>query len=311
MNPVLRMLLVCESISSGSKDYKGNTTLKNVTSKESKQDQPISSKEAAAASSREPSELKVFECLCKDYDCSASFPVICKRTDLFPPKFKSVEAWFRKKRGSFLITEDDQGMITQVVAYSTKARLCFSYNNAHYGDCKRENCSYLHVCKEYITNSCSNGAMCPRNHHFQDQRDKALLSKIKLDQLTDEQLRKLVLSSTPQICVEYNNGMCDRGESCTKIHMCSDHLKKCYRKGFGCSLLHDAALNTEHTQAVLKRYQLSRLNSDVVKRITLVCDQYKESTEGKDLGKCYIYIYLLQYVIINGEMDGILCIILL
>ena len=283
-NSVLRTLLVCqENISSGLKDPKGNITTKGVATKVSKEDQHMSSIVGVAASApAQPAEVKVFECLCKEYDCSASFSVISKRTDLFPSEFKDIEAWFRGKKGSFLITEDDHGKITQVDAFSTKARLCLSYNNSYYGECNRGNCSYLHVCREYITDSCSNGATCPRNHHFQDERERALLSKIKLDKLTDEQLRKLVLSSTPQICVEYNNGSCDLGESCSKIHMCREHLKKCFRRGYGCDLLHEEAMNTEHTQAILERFQLGHLKSDLVKKIILVCDQREKSACSKE-----------------------------
>ena len=284
-NSVLRTLLVCqENISSGLKDPKGNITAKGVATKGSKGVQHMSSKVGVAASApAQPAEVRVFECLCNEYDCSASFSVISKRTDLFPSEFKDVEAWFRSKKGSFLITEDDHGKITQVDAFSTKARLCLSYNNSHHGECTRGNCSYLHVCREYITDSCSNGATCPRNHHFQDERERALLSKIKLDKLTDEQLRKLVLSSTPQICVEYNNGLCDLAESCSKIHMCREHLKKCFRRGYGCDLLHEEAMNTEPTQAILERFQLGHLKSDLVKKIILVCDQREKSACSKEI----------------------------
>ena len=283
-NSVLRTLLVCqENISSGLKDPKGNITTKGVATKGSKEDQHMSSKVGVAASATaQPAEVKVFECLCNEYDCSASFSVISKRTDLFPSEFKDVEAWFRRKKGSFLITEDDHGKITQVDAFSTKARLCLSYNNSYYGECNRGNCSYLHVCREYITDSCSNGATCPRNHHFQSDRERALLSKIKLDKLTDEQLRKLVLSSTPQICVKYNNGLCGLAESCSKIHMCRGHLKKCFRRGYGCDLLHEEAMNTEHTQAILERFQLGQHKSDLVKKIILVCDQREKSACSKE-----------------------------
>ena len=283
-NSVLRTLLVCqENISSGLKDPKGNITAKGVTTKGSKGVQHMSSKVGVTASApAQPAEVKVFEYLCNEYDCSASLSVISKRTDLFPSEFKDVEAWFRNKKGSFLITEDDHGKITQVDAFSTKARLCLSYNNSHNGECTRGNCSYLHVCREYITDSCSNGATCPRNHHFQDERERALLSKIKLDKLTDEQLRKLVLSSTPQICVEYNNGLCDLAESCSKIHMCREHLKKCFRRGYGCDLLHEEAMNTEHTQAILERFQLGHHKSDLVKKIILVCDQREKSACSKE-----------------------------
>ena len=281
---VLRTLLVCqENISSGLKDPKGNITAKGVATKGSKGVQRMSSIVGVAASApAQPAEVKVFECLCNEYDCSASFSVISKRTDLFPSEFKDVEAWFRSKKGSFLITEDDHGKITKVDAFSTKARLCLSYNNSHHEECTRDNCSYLHVCREYITDSCNNGATCPRNHNFHDERERALLSKIKLDKLTDEQLRKLVLSSSPQICVEYNNGSCDLGESCSKIHMCREHLKKCFRRGYGCDLLHEEAMNIEHTKAILERFQLGHHKSDLVKKIILVCEQRKKSACSKE-----------------------------
>ena len=281
---VLRMLLVCDSIPRSLKDSRNNKSSKNIADKDSNSALPISSKGTAAVTSLEPSEIKVFECLCKEYGCSASFAKISNRTDLFPGNFNNVDAWFRKKTGSFLITEDDHGMILQVDAYSTKARLCLSYNSSFYGGCTDENCSYLHVCRDYITDSCVNGATCPQNHHFQDERDKALLSKIKVDPLTDEQLRKLVLSSTPQACLEYNNGMCNRGGSCNRIHICSDHLKKCWRQGNGCYLEHESAMHTEHTRAVLKCYQMEHLSDEVVKKIILVCD---DKIKGKETGESF------------------------
>ena len=78
----------------------------------------MSSKVGVAASATvQSAEFKVFECLCSEYDCSASFPVISKRTDLFPSEFKDVEAWFRSKKGSFLITEDDHGNNFKTIIY--------------------------------------------------------------------------------------------------------------------------------------------------------------------------------------------------
>ena len=285
---VLRMLLVCDSTPQSLKGSRDNTSSKNIADTSTNSGLPDSSKGTAAVTSVEPSEMKVFECLCKEYGCSASFTKISKRTDLFPGTFNKVEAWFRKKTGSFLITEGGQGMILQVNAYSTKARLCLSYNSSSCGECTRKNCSYLHVCRDYITDSCVSGLTCLRNHHFQDKRDKALLSKIKLDTLTDEQLRKLVLSSVPQACLEYNNGMCNQGGSCNRVHICTDHLKKCCSEGNGCDLDHESAMHTEHTQAVLKHYQMEHLSDDVVKRIILVCG---DLTKGKETGKSFINMH--------------------
>ena len=293
INPVLRVLLVCEDKPAGQpNDYRERTTLaENISvstranvKKASYQGVPAPSKNGSGISS-EPSEQKVFECLCKEYDCSVSFSVIVKRTDLFPNEFKDIDSWFRRKKGSFRLTENDRGIILQVDAFSAKARLCFSYNHVS-GTCKKESCSYVHVCRDYVTDSCRDGATCMRNHHFHNEKDKALLSRIKLDQLTDDQLSRLVLSSAPQVCVEYNHGVCDRGEGCPRIHMCSDHLKKCHREGYDCGLDHESAMTSNHTQTILECYHMEHLKSDVMKRIILV---YDDSTKAKEAGNSEFY----------------------
>ena len=233
----------------------------------------------AVVNNSEASERKVFECLCKEYNCSVSFSVISKRTDLFPAGFKDVESWFRRRNGSFLILENPDGAITEVSAFSAKVRLCFSYN-APYGTCEKDNCSFLHVCRDYITDSCANGATCPRNHQFRNEKNKALLSKINLDKFTDEQLRRLVLFSSPRICVEYNDGICDRGDACPRIHMCSNHLKKCSREGHDCILEHEFAMTTDHTKAVLERYRMDRLKPGTAKKAILLFDDLAQSREA-------------------------------
>jgi len=80
VNTVLKMLLVCENIRGGSKDIRAlYSASENATNRVSNWDLTVSSEEISAVLSREPSEIKVFECLCKDYDCSVSFAVISKR----------------------------------------------------------------------------------------------------------------------------------------------------------------------------------------------------------------------------------------
>ena len=260
-NSIVNMLLICDNKTS---EIQGGI--------------PVISNGIVA--SYEPSELKVFECLCKEFQCSASFSLISKRTDLFPKEFNDVEAWFRRKKGSFLITESDNGRILKVDAYSVKARLCLSYNSSHFGDCQKQHCSYLHVCKGYITDSCSYGATCPKDHHFQNERNKQLLLRVKLEKLTDDELRKLVMSSTPQVCTEYNNsGSCDAGYACNRIHVCSDHLRRVCSEGDNCALQHDSALDTPHTATILQRYQLNDQKRDTIKRIVLVCNKLTKSKE--------------------------------
>jgi len=296
VNQVLRILLVClDKPVSQLNDYRGSTSLvKNISvstrangGKVSYQGVPAPSKNSSGISS-EPSEQKVFECLCKEYDCSVSFSVIAKRTDLFSNEFKDLESWFRRKKSSFRLTENDRGIILQVDAFSAKARLCFSYNVP--GMCKKESCSYLHVCRDYVTDSCRDGATCMRNHHFHNEKDKALLSRIKLDQLTEKQLSRLVRSSVPLLCVKYNYGICGRGDDCPRIHMCSDHLKKCHREGYDCELDHESAMTSNHTQTILEHYRMEHLTSDVVKRIVLVYDE-----AGNSIYSTCTFLHILCY----------------
>lgn len=233
-----------------------------------------------------PTEQKVFECLCKEYGSSISFDVIAKREDLFPHGPESAEGWFRKTKGSFLMTESNQGVITQVDAFSARARVCWSYNKN--GECVKHDCTNLHICRDYIIDSCSSGVTCPLNHHFNNQMDRAWVSRINLDQFTDLQLQKLVLSSTPQICVEYNNAICSRGDSCTRIHMCCGYLRKSCSGEYECGLDHETAMDTDQTKAVLQRFMLSSVcKADVLK--TILDD--KRSLSGKDKTKCEYHIF--------------------
>ena len=220
--------------------------------------------------SSSPTEQEVFQCLCKEYGSSAAFSEITARTDLFPHGSMSAETWLRKitnTSGSILVTEDKKGTITEVHAFSTHARLCLDYS--YTGKCDNHNCTYLHICRDYITNSCSRGVTCQLNHHFHNQRDRAFLSKINFDQFTDLQLQMLVLSSTPQICVKYNtDGKCNRGDSCTKIHICHGYLRK-FCSGDKCGLHHETAMDTDHNKAVLKRLKLNNVDKHEAMKMIL------------------------------------------
>ena len=228
-----------------------------------------------------PDEQQVFERLCTEYDCSASFSAIGKRTDLFPHGLDSAESWFRRRKGSFLIIENEKGKIAQIEAFSTKARLCLNYISEK--RCQKVDCPNLHVCKDYITDSCSREEMCPLNHHVHNKKDKALLSTFKLDTLTEQQLRRLVLLSTPQLCVDYNNGICSGGNPCRKIHICCGFLRKCCKGEYYCELDHEAALKTNHSRAVFDSLQIRNLSSnDMVK---MILDD-RLSLSGKDKTNC-------------------------
>ena len=131
-----------------------------------------------------PSIKAVFDCIVKEYSGTVSFDVISKRKDLFPSGCEDVAKWFGARKESFFIREKE-GIIAEVSALCRKARICFKEK------CFQKDCQFFHVCREYIAGFCRRGAGCQRNHCFQYDRNRKLISKLKLDGLTEEQLRNL------------------------------------------------------------------------------------------------------------------------
>ena len=224
-------------------------------------------------------EWQVFQTLCREYDCSASFKEIARRPDLFPHGISSAESWFRRTRGNFLIKESDTepGEISRIDVFSADARLCVSWIENQ--TCHEQYCQSFHVCKSYISDTCNLGASCPMNHSFHNGRDQALLVRLRLDFLNDRQLCKLVLLSSPQVCEDYNNSVCMRGYSCGKIHICCGYLRNCCRGVGECGLDHESTFDSKQTQDILQRLQMSNISSK--NTLKLIVDN-KCCLTGKD-----------------------------
>lgn len=218
-----------------------------------------------------PSKKAVFDCILKEYNGSVSFDIISNRQDLFPSGCGDTAEWFKASKESFLLGENKEGKVLEVSAFCPRAKFCS--NKA----CRREDCQYLHVCRDYIAGFCRFGDRCQRDHSFQYDEDRKFLSKLKLDGLTKENLRKVTQLSLPQVCLDYNEGSCTRDQSCAKIHICKDFVrKKCKKEGV-CGLDHESAMTTGHTRTVLKRYHMEHLNSDIVRRMILAYNDSKKS----------------------------------
>ena len=242
-----------------------------------------------------PEEWEVFQTLCREYDGSASFKEIARQPDLFPNGISSAESWFRRTRGNFLIKESDTetGEISRIDVFSADARLCVSWIENQ--TCHEQHCQSFHVCKSYISDSCNIGASCPMNHSFHNGRDRALLFRLRLDFLNDEQLRKLVLLSSPQVCKDYNNSICMSSNSCGKIHICCGYLRNCCRGVWECGLEHESTFNSKQTRDILKRLQMSNMSSK--NTLKLIVDD-KHCLTGKDKTQCmYFFVHQLKYLI--------------
>ncbi|XP_032241892.1 uncharacterized protein LOC5516216 isoform X2 [Nematostella vectensis] len=219
-------------------------------------------------------EKQVFDCLIKIYGGTASFSALLLHTELLPPPLESTENWLRRRHSSFLLKEDENGDILEVTAISLKARMCFQHLSRS-GECKKFNCPYLHICKEYVANDeCSFGATCKRNHSFQGEHNQKVVAALNLDGLTDEQLRLLVQASQIQVCLDHNKKQCKAGKKCNRIHVCKKFIqRKCRRKN--CFFMHEGGLKSLHTKAVLRRFKRKVPQDSELFRVmgqVLVCD---------------------------------------
>ena len=225
-----------------------------------------------------PSKKAVFDCIVKEYDGTVSFEVISKRQDLFPNICEYIAKWFEARKQSFLVRKK-KGTISQVSVLCRKARFCFKRK------CFQNDCPYFHVCREYsITGFCKHDGRCQRNHSFQYDKDRELISELNLDGLTEEHLRKVFQLSLPQVCLDYNNGRCTNHLFCGQVHICKEYVKdSCEDEEAGCGLRQESAFSDAHTVSILQNFGLRIIRGHVssVSRTLLVCESI--SSGLKDL----------------------------
>ncbi len=181
--------------------------------------------------------------------------------------------WFKASKESFLLSESKEGNVLEISACCPRAKL--RPNQA----CTREDCQHLHVCRDNTAGFCRFGDRCQGHHSFHYDEDRKFLYKLSmLNGPPEENLRKVIQLSLPQVCLDYNKGSCTRGQSCAKIHICKDIIRKKCKNKRDCDLDHESAMTTDHTRTVLERYNMEHWNLDVVTRMVLA---YNDLKKGK------------------------------
>lgn len=117
----------------------------------------------------------------------------------------------------------------------------------------------MYVCKVYVIYLCFNGVICYWNYSFCNEKDWVWLLRIKLDQFIEEEFCWFVLILILQICVEYNNGICQDGFLCIRIYMCIVYLLRCC-KVFGCGFSYEEIMRSEYNREVFDWYQVIDLD---------------------------------------------------
>ncbi|XP_015779743.1 PREDICTED: uncharacterized protein LOC107357618 [Acropora digitifera] len=214
----------------------------------------------------------VFQTILRDYNGQVSFSEISQHQDLFQ-EIIDIAAWFKENKHMFMTIESREGEIVEVRCVHHKARVCFKYLLAQKG-CKNPNCFSYHVCKLFLANGvCPLAEKCrfSQSHSLKSQHNRKITNRLRLKGLSEDQLRILISFSVPEVCLEYNDGSCQRGFRCTGIHICKRFLmNQCKKDEKLCPFGHQSSLETSHAKLVLSRYNFSKVQPSVVLKVMLI-----------------------------------------
>ncbi|CAB4041368.1 Poly [ADP-ribose] polymerase 12, partial [Paramuricea clavata] len=182
-----------------------------------------------------------------------------------------LSAWLNTKANIFEIVPkpDDPSKPGQVkVKLSFFLRFCQHYIT--HGQCPKNKCQFLHICKAFVCQRPHNNEDCKLSHDIRDAHNKVIVDKMgALSKETDAVVINVLLESCfPHVCPEYNNknGACPRGDKCHFLHICGDYVLNQCGNPF-CPLSHDV-VDDLHNINLLKKYALlpsQKLSVELVK----------------------------------------------
>ena len=128
-------------------------------------------------------------------------------------------------------------------------QLCFGYCLPC--GCQKEDCMFLHICREYIAEFCTR-INCKYTHDIRDDHNGSILRRAGIGSLADQNVVKAIRLSVPKVCMEYNSKMGCTQKVCTKFHVCADKIRyRCDSKKT-CPKNHN--LSSPHNQKLLQIY---------------------------------------------------------
>lgn len=161
------------------------------------------------------------------------------------------------------VIKNNRGIFSTLIDSSTKktmVELCPSVQLCKYhvgsNGCYRKNCFDLHICHDFVVKSCVK--KCPFGHSFKTNHNMRILQSLHLTEIPHDVLLKLikkffVVSDFPSVCSYYNADNCQKGDSCSNLHICLEYVRSlgnCTKDG--CSLRHD--IQEKKITSILKSF---------------------------------------------------------
>ncbi|XP_077324918.1 zinc finger CCCH-type antiviral protein 1-like [Lithobates pipiens] len=114
---------------------------------------------------------------------------------------------------------------SQIVLAQSPLRICARYllpNDPDGEKEEEEKCPRLHLCRRYLKGQCR--YHCRFSHDVFSDHNRAVLKANGLSGLSEDEIKVLLLQNDnqllPEDCSNYKQGSCDKGDDCTRLHMC-------------------------------------------------------------------------------------------
>jgi len=164
------------------------------------------------------------------------------------------------KRIKILKNESDKWMSVAFV-FIKGLRMCINVR----AGCKKEDCSFLHVCPYYVTESCNHGLHCRFGHNVRIPRNESCLQKSGIpESCSNESILTIARSSNLIICSGYNGIralQCHSPVQCIRLHVCNYFFcGRCLVPNSECVLGHE--LTSQHNVRLLMLYEAKHLLND-------------------------------------------------
>ncbi len=128
--------------------------------------------------------------------------------------------------------------------------ICFGY--LHKEGCKRENCERLHLCREFVADSCTRKA-CKYSHDIQQEHNALVLRRSPVVGLSKQDQLRAIRKSSPKVCLKHNAASGCSEVTCVRFHICADNVRRKCQAGSECRAGH-AMATSEHNRKLLEMY---------------------------------------------------------
>lgn len=245
---------------------------------------PLASSEKLAQSSDVPTEqadwIDVFKFLLTEFSGRIKFGTFMARKGnlLSGLRREDVAEWF-KNNPFFLVFERNES-VKYVSVFIRWARACFNYRDLGTKTCKNKKCGFFHICKDFLSGHCDSESQCQLLHSFKDYGNEHKCSRLHLDIFNNEEIRMIVVRSTPVVCENYNNHGCINDE-CADIHVCSKYLLQECTDGADCRQSHNIK-DSEHNLWVLRTFGMDTMAEVTLHKLVIVHKEFQMDAFDSD-----------------------------